>query len=123
MNKVQSVAVLIVILLATLSGCILNRPLDACLQIIEDPAGDPMTRLFSGACSTHFGDPLYPTMIYTFKWYFGDGHKRTVHGNLLTTYTYLEPGTYTVELLVIGPDGETSRARREVTIEELQNLE
>ena len=118
MKRIGLVLILLAVLLGSLSGCVLNRPLDACFVVVDDPAGDPMTRLFSGACSTHFGEPFYPTMIYTLKWYFGDGHTRTVPGNVLTTYTYLETGTYTVELLLLGPDGETARARRQVTIGE-----
>lgn len=118
MRRIGLALVLLTALLGSLSGCVFNPPLDACLSVIDDPEGDPMTRVFSGACSTHFEEPLYPIMIYTLKWYFGDGHTRTVHGNLLTTYTYLETGTYTVELLLIGPNGETARASRQVTVGE-----
>jgi len=116
MKRFPVVLILLVALLGHLSGCVLNAPLDARLAILEDPDGDPMTRLFSGAGSTYFGEPLYPTMSYTFKWYFGDGHTRSVPGNALTSYTYLEAGTYTVELLLSGPDGETARATQQVTI-------
>lgn len=118
MKRIGFALMLLVVLLGSLSGCIFNPPLDACFVIVDDPDGDPMTRLFSGACSTHFKELLYPVMIYTLTWDFGDGHTRTVHGNLLTTYTYPDTGTYTVELLLIGPDGETARARRQVTIGE-----
>jgi PKD domain len=118
MKRIGLVLILIAVLLGSLSGCIFNRPLDACFVVVDDPDGDPMTRLFSAACSTHFEESLYPVMIYTLTWYFGDGHKRTVPGNLLTTYTYLETGIYTVELLLVGPDGETARATRQLIIGE-----
>ena len=117
MKRIGLVLVLFVGLLVALPGCILNPPLDACFHVVDDPEGDPMTRLFSAACSTYFEEPLYPTEIYTFRWYFGDGPARTVHGNVLTTYTFLEEGTYTVELLLISADGEMARTTRKVTIE------
>ena len=109
--------VLCIGLVTILAGCVPNPPLDACFTILADPVGDPTTRLFNAACTTDYEEPLYPTEIYTFRWSFGDGHMRIVHGNVLTTYKYLESGTYTVELLVIDPeDGRTARATRKVTI-------
>ena len=116
MKRVGIGFILSAVLLRSLVGCVLNKPLDACFVIVDDPAGDPMTRVFSAACSTHFEEPFYPTEIYTFKWYFGDGHTRMVSGNVVTTYTYREPGTYTIELLIMGPDGETARTKHQVII-------
>ena len=116
MRRTGFLLILLGILVLSVTGCVLRPPLRACFSVIADPNGDPMTRLFNAACSTHYDEVLYPTEIYSFKWSFGDGHERMVYGNVLTTYEYLEEGTYTAELLLIGFDGETSRISRKVTI-------
>jgi hypothetical protein len=102
-------------LLLFAGGCALNPRLEACFSILPDPAGDPMTFLFNAACSTYYDEPLLPTEAYIFEWHFGDTNTR-VAGNVLTNHTYWKPGTYAVELLIIGWDGEMARTTRNVTV-------
>lgn len=102
--------------LALVGGCALNPPLDACFTVLPDPQGDPLTVLLNAACSTYYEKPLHPTEMYIFEWQFGDGPSTRVYGNALTTYTFFEPGTYNIELLLIGWDGEMARTSRLITV-------
>jgi PKD repeat protein len=112
-------AVVLVLLAGTLvvaCGCALNPPLDARFSALPDPDGDPLTVLFNASRSTYYERPLMPTESYVFEWHFGDGLRRRTYGNALTTYTYHEAGTYTVELLLIGWDAEMARTSRRITV-------
>jgi len=78
-----------------------NRPPVAVAQVSPDPAtvGEPVT--FDASGSTDVEDK-----IIAYSWEFGDG---TSAATPSTTYTYVEPGTYTVALLVIDAAGAGCR--------------
>lgn len=112
--------VLVLVLLAgglvAACGCALNPRLDARFSALPDPGGDPLAVLFNASRSTYYERALNPTESYVFEWGFGDGLRRRTYGNALTSYTYPEAGTYTVELLLIGWDGEMARTSRRITV-------
>ncbi|MDD5264640.1 MAG: PKD domain-containing protein [Candidatus Bipolaricaulis sp.] len=114
MRRIACVAVLAAGLIGAVSGCTLNARLDACFRSLQAPDGGPLTMLFDASCSTYYEAPL--GVGYIFEWHFGDGQMQRVYDSVLVTYTYPEPGTYTVELLVIGWDGEMARARHGVEV-------
>ena len=115
--KRQVIAVILLAgVLMVVGGCVLNPPLDARFSALPDPEGDPLTVLFDASGSTYYEAPLLPTESYVFEWHFGDGLRRRAYGSALTTYTYQEAGTYKVELLLIGWDGEMARTSERITV-------
>ncbi len=114
MRRIVLAAVIMAGILAFSTSCALNPPLGACFSSIPDPSGEPLTMQFSAACSTHYGEPLGVGYIY--EWHFGDRQMKREYSSALTTYTYHEAGTYTVELLLIGWNGEMARARKKVEV-------
>ncbi|MBU0595945.1 PKD domain-containing protein [Candidatus Bipolaricaulota bacterium] len=116
MKRMTLVVVLLGGVLGFATSCVFNPPLDACFSSLPDPNGGPLTVLFNAACSTYYGEPLGVGYIY--EWHFGDGEvMQREHSSVLTTYTYREPGTYTVELLIIGWDGEMARATKMIDVD------
>jgi PKD domain len=58
---------------------------------------------------------LVPPYDYNYTWQFGDGTTATTSANF-TSHTYATPGTYTVKVTVVDPQGRSANATGTVTV-------
>jgi len=96
-----AVSVLIIFAILMISGC-LGQPVAtprACIQAEPTIGYAPLTVAFDASCSYV---PDGAQDVYHFQWEFDDGSEGT---GRTTVHTFAEPGTYTVEAIMIGSDG------------------
>ncbi|MGB2982630.1 MAG: PKD domain-containing protein [Candidatus Bipolaricaulia bacterium] len=96
--KLTSVAVLIIAIALTISGC-LGQPTStprACIQAEPTIGYAPLTVTFDASCSYV---PEGAEDVYHFQWEFDDGSEGT---GRIAVHTFTEPGTYTVAVIMLG---------------------